>query len=117
LCLRIPTYVLIKSGRDRALARRAFADDLPAEIVRRYAKGRADHHSRNILDGNLDFVRELLLDGLLVQKGFLDRANLEMYLTRNRSPADFQYNEILQEHMCTEAWLRSWTTSSCATPG
>ena len=117
LCLRIPTYVLIRSGRDRALARRAFADDLPAEIVRRYAKGRADQHSRNILDANLSFVRELLLDGVLVQKGLLNRANLELYLTRDRSPADFQYNEILQEHVCTEAWLRSRITSSCATPG
>jgi asparagine synthase (glutamine-hydrolysing) len=117
LCLRIPTYVLIRSGRDRALARRAFADDLPAEIVRRYAKGRADQHYRNILDANLPFVRKLLLDGVLVQKGFLNRANLDLYLTRDRSPADFQYNEILQEHVCTEAWLRSWTTSSCATPG
>jgi asparagine synthase (glutamine-hydrolysing) len=117
LCLRIPTYVLIRSGRDRALARRAFADDLPPEIVRRYAKGRADRNSRNILDANLEFVRELLLDGVLVKKGFLNRANLELYLTRDRSPADFQYNEILQEHVCTEAWLRSVATSSCGTPG
>jgi asparagine synthase (glutamine-hydrolysing) len=117
LCLRIPTYVLIRSGRDRALARRAFAADLPAEIVRRYAKGRADQHYRNILDANLPFVRELLLDGVLVQKGFLNRANLDLYLTRDRSPADFQYNEILQEHVCTEAWLRSWATSSSAPPG
>ena len=82
LCLRIPTYVLIRSGRDRALARRAFANDLPAEIIARYAKGRADHHSRNILDANLAFVRELLLDGALVQKGLLNRTNLELYLTR-----------------------------------
>ena len=44
LCLRIPTYVLIRSGRDRALARRAFAADLPAEIVRALPKGRADQH-------------------------------------------------------------------------
>jgi asparagine synthase (glutamine-hydrolysing) len=110
LCLRIPTYVLIRSGRDRALARLAFANDLPAEIIARYAKGRADHHSRNILDANLTFVRELLLDGVLVQKGLLNRANLELYLTRDRSPADFQYNEILQEHLCTEAWLRTWIT-------
>jgi asparagine synthase (glutamine-hydrolysing) len=117
LCLRIPTYVLIRSGRDRALARRAFADDLPAEILRRYAKGRADQHSRNILDANLEFVRELLLDGILVRRGLLNRENLELYLTRDRSPADFQYNEILQEHVCTEAWLRSRLTSSCATPG
>jgi asparagine synthase (glutamine-hydrolysing) len=114
LCLRIPTYLLIRSGRDRALARRAFADDLPVEIVRRFAKGRADQHFRNVLDANLPFVRELLLDGVLVQKGLLNRVALEQYLTRERSPADYQYNEILQEHVCTEAWLRSWPTSSCA---
>jgi len=117
LCLRIPTYVLIRSGRDRAVARRAFERDLPPVIVRRQAKGRADQHVRNILDANLDFVRELLLDGLLVQRGFLNRAALELYLTRERSPADFQYTEILQEHACTEAWLRSWTTTSYSTAG
>jgi asparagine synthase (glutamine-hydrolysing) len=117
LCLRIPTYVLIRSGHDRALARQAFASDLPPEILRRFAKGRADQHFRDVLDANLPFVRELLLDGVLVQKGFLNRANLEQYLTRERSPADFQYNEILQEHVCTEAWLRSWSTSSSAIPG
>ena len=52
-----------------------------------------------------------------MQKGLLDRASLELYLTREQSPADFQYNEILQEHVCTEAWLRTWTTASCGTPG
>ena len=117
LCLRIPTYLLIESGRDRALARRAFTGDLPAEIVRRQAKGRADQHVRNILDGNLEFVREFLLDGVLVGRGLLNRAGLELYLTRDRSPADFQYSEILQEHICTEAWLRTWLTGSCAPAG
>ena len=117
LCLRIPTYLLIESGRDRALARRAFTDDLPAEIVRRQAKGRADQHVRNILDNNLEFVREFLLDGVLVGRGLLNRAGLELYLTRDRSPADFQYSEILQEHVCTEAWLRTWLTGSCAPAG
>ena len=117
LCLRIPTYLLIESGRDRALARRAFTGDLPDEIVRRQAKGRADQHVRNILDGNLEFVREFLLDGVLVGRGLLNRAGLELYLTRDRSPADFQYSEILQEHVCTEAWLRTWLTGSCAPAG
>jgi asparagine synthase (glutamine-hydrolysing) len=112
LCLRIPTYLLIESGEDRALARRAFANDLPEEIVRRRAKGRADQHIRNIMDANLDFVRELMLDGLLVREGILNREALELYLSRDRSPADFQYGEILQAHLCTEAWLRSWLTSS-----
>lgn len=117
VCMRIPTYLLIESGWDRALARRAFERDLPPEIIRRRAKGRADQHMRNILDANLDFVREMLLDGLLVQRGLLDRSALETYLTRERSPADFQYGEILQEHLCTEAWLRSWVTRSYATAG
>lgn len=106
LCLRIPSYVLIRGGRDRALARAAFSVDLPAAIVRRHAKGAADRHFRNVLDANLDFVRELLLDGLLVEHGLLDRTRLELYLTRERSPADFEYLAILQEYVCTEAWLR-----------
>jgi asparagine synthase (glutamine-hydrolysing) len=122
LCLRIPSYVFIRSGRDRALARRAFAPDLPGEIIRRYAKGRADEHARDILAANVTFVRELLLDGVLVRRGLLNRASLEQYLARDRAPedvdaADFQYNEILQEHICTEAWLRTWLTSSSGSPG
>jgi asparagine synthase (glutamine-hydrolysing) len=108
LCLRIPTYHLIHGGSDRALARRAFEADLPRQIVRRYAKGRADQNIRNILDANLPFVREILLDGILVRRGLLDRANLELYLSREDSPADFQYNEIVYEHVSTEAWLRKW---------
>jgi asparagine synthase (glutamine-hydrolysing) len=108
LCLRIPTYVLIRNGMDRATARRAFAPDLPPEIVKRRNKGRIDQHVRNILDDNLNFVRDLLLNGRLVKEGLLDRRNLELYLTRERSPADFQYAEILQEHLCIEAWLSRW---------
>jgi len=108
LCLRIPTYVLIKNGMDRATARRAFAPDLPPEIVKRRNKGRIDQHIRNVLDANLNFVRDLLLNGRLVKEGLLDRRNLELYLTRDRSPADFQYAEILQEHLCIEAWLSRW---------
>ncbi len=116
-CLRIPSYTLINSGQDRAIARRAFANDLPAEIVRRRAKGRADQHVRNIVDANLDFIRELLLDGLMVQRGLLNRDVLDRYLTRGSSPADYQYSEILQEHVCTESWLRRALTTASATAG
>ena len=106
LCLRMPTYMLIKSGRDRAVARRAFAGDLPEQTIRRIGKGRVDHHIRNVLDANLQFVREFLLEGILVREGLLNKRNLDDYLTRDRSPADHQYSEILQEHVSVEAWLR-----------
>ena len=112
LCLRMPSYLLIRSGRDRAIARRAFAPELPETIVKRTAKGRIDQYLRNILDLNLQFIREYLLDGVLVSKGLLNRNNLDTYLTKERSPADFQYNEILQEHLCVEAWLRRSLTNS-----
>ena len=108
LCLRTPTYVLIRNGMDRATARRAFAGDIPPEIAKRRSKGRIDQHVRNVLDANLDFVRDLLLNGRLVREGLLDRQSLELYLTRERSPADHQYAEILHEHLCTEAWLGRW---------
>jgi asparagine synthase (glutamine-hydrolysing) len=114
LCLRIPTYVLIKNRMDRATARRAFAPDLPPEIIKRRNKGRIDQHIRDVLDANLDFVRDLLLNGRLVKEGLLNRRNLEMYLTRERSPADFEYSEILQEQLCVEAWLASWLDSRAA---
>jgi asparagine synthase (glutamine-hydrolysing) len=111
LCLRTPTYVLIKYGMDRATARRAFAPDLPAEIVKRRNKGRIDQHVRNVVDANLPFIRDMLMNGRLVKERLLDRENLELYLTRERSPADFQYAEILHEHLCIEAWLSRWLDS------
>jgi asparagine synthase (glutamine-hydrolysing) len=108
LCLRIPTYVLIRNGMDRATARRAFAPDLPPQIIKRRNKGRIDQHIRDVMDANLNFVRDMLLNGRLVGEGLLHRRNLELYLTRERSPADFQYSEILQEQLCVEAWLSRW---------
>ncbi len=112
LCLSIPTYVLISGGWDRAIARRAFAQDLPAEIVQRSHKGSIDQYSRNLLDANLDFARELLLDGCLVREGLLDREQLERYLSGRQGLHDYEYNEILHEHLCTEAWLRRWSESA-----
>src|SRR5579872_4811275 len=114
LCLRIPTYVLMRNGTDRATARRAFAPDLPDTIVKRRNKGRVDQHVRNLLDNNLEFVRERLLDGQLVKERMLDRHELERYLDRGHSPADFQYTQILQFYLCGEMWLQRWSQAAAA---
>lgn len=115
LCLRIPSYVWISGGRDRSLVRQAFMSNLPATIIRRTQKGAIDRHNRKLLDENAQFLREMLLDGILVAHGLLDRAQLEATLSRARSPAGFEYNELLRQHLCTEVWLRRWLpTSSCA---
>jgi asparagine synthase (glutamine-hydrolysing) len=108
LCLRIPTYVAIAGGYDRSVARNAFASDVPMEIIRRRAKGGVSRHNTNVLDANLGLIREVLLDGRLVREGLLDREWLEIYLSRETSPADFEYHEILHQHLCTEVWLQRW---------
>ena len=76
LCLRIPTYVLTHAGWDRAVARRAFYDDLPPEIRNRRNKGGIEEHLRFTLEHNRGFLRELLLDGALVREGIVDRTRL-----------------------------------------
>ena len=108
LCLRIPSYVLMSGGWDRAVARRAFSGDLPKEIVERRAKGNINQHTRRIMDHNLEFLRNLLLDGVLVREGLLNRDNLDRCLTPEQSISDHQYTAILHHHLCTEAWLRRW---------
>jgi asparagine synthase (glutamine-hydrolysing) len=116
LCLRIPSYVWISGGRDRSLVRDAFAKYLPPAIVRRTRKGAIDRHNRKLMDANEAFLREMLLDGLLVKHGLLDRQKLESFLSRGPTPHGFEYNDVLRQHLCTEVWLRRWSvpTSSDA---
>jgi asparagine synthase (glutamine-hydrolysing) len=115
VCLRIPSYVWITGGRDRAIARRAFADVLPQAVVRRTQKGLIDRYNRTMLDENAAFISEMLLDGLLVKAGLLDRERLAACIRADASAGGFEYNEVLRQHLCTEVWVRRWaalTTSS-----
>jgi asparagine synthase (glutamine-hydrolysing) len=112
LCLRLPTYVLINSGWDRAIARRAFSDELPVEIIRRRAKGSSTMSAKKLFENNIPFMRELLLDGHLVRAGLLDKKKLEKSLSPGRPVDGLSFGEILIEHLCTEAWLRVWHESA-----
>ena len=115
VCLRIPSYVWITGGRDRSIARRAFTDVLPQAIVRRTQKGLVDRYNRRMLDENASFLREMLLDGLMVKEGLLVREVLEALMSQETSSSSFEYNQVLRHHLCTEIWLRRWaaiTTSS-----
>src|SRR5258706_1812747 len=57
LCLQLPTWVLTHGGRGRALARRAFATDLPKEVATSRSKGGMEEHLKTILLHNIDFAR------------------------------------------------------------
>lgn len=110
LCLRIPTYVLTQGGWDRAVARRAFYDDLPPEIRNRRHKGGIEEHLRLTLEHNRPLLRELLLDGALVREGIVDRGRLAEVLSGRATRIAAGSGEIL-EYAGFEAWLRRWEGS------
>ncbi|MDE2261333.1 MAG: hypothetical protein KGL45_02290, partial [Gammaproteobacteria bacterium] len=107
LCLRIPSYVLTHGGWDRAVARRAFYDDLPPEIRNRRHKGGIEEHLRLTLEHNRPFLQELLLDGALVREGIIDRARLAEVLSGRATPIAVGSGEVL-EYAGIEAWLGRW---------
>jgi asparagine synthase (glutamine-hydrolysing) len=110
LCLRLPSYVLTRGGRGRALARQAFAADLPPEIATRRSKGGMEEHIRAVLLDNLEFARGLLLEGELMRRGFIDRARVEALLCGPPATLASRAGEV---HVCLgiEAWLRHWPST------
>ncbi|MCC5617899.1 hypothetical protein LC605_23005 [Nostoc sp. CHAB 5836] len=107
LCLRLPTYLLIRGGRGRALARRAFAAELPKQIAARRSKGGTDDHIKAVLQNDHDFVCGLLLDGHLVRRGFINRARLEAALRGGPTTLDWSPG-LIHELVAVEAWLTRW---------
>ena len=105
LCLALPTWLLTKGGRGRALARRAFACDMPPEICNRLSKGGMQEHVATVLHRNLPLARGLLLDGHLVRQGILDRSRVEAAL-RGRLSAPGGHLSEIHECIAIEAWLQ-----------
>jgi asparagine synthase (glutamine-hydrolysing) len=112
-CLRIPTYLHVKGGWDRSIARRAFLHDLPSDIVARRSKGGRDEHAKEFFFNNLDFIRELLLFGHLANEGILDRRALEDALSGG--PAEVRTAiSLLEWTICAELWVHSWKSRAIA---
>jgi asparagine synthase (glutamine-hydrolysing) len=106
-CLRIPSWLWIDGGRDRSVARAAFADLLPAPILARRSKGRLESmFMRGYMDGRKQ-IEPLLLDGRLNEAGLLDREAIARYLRRPEQPRDAGYIRLL-ELSSAETWLRSF---------
>jgi asparagine synthase (glutamine-hydrolysing) len=111
VCIRTPTYHMAAGGMDRAVARRAFAQDLPRAIISRQGKAGLDSYVQRLLQGNLPYIRALLLDGHLVQQQLLDRQKVEAALASPRPRMGPELAELFVYHLSTEAWARSWSAS------
>jgi asparagine synthase (glutamine-hydrolysing) len=113
LCLRIPTYHLLRGGRERGLAREAFADRVPLEILRRRDKGSIVSHATEMIRQSEPFLRELLLDGALAGAGVIVRADLEPYIVQGQP---FREDHLMPLLACiaAEVWARRSSQSAAA---
>ena len=106
-CLALPASLLTVGGRERGLARRAFADRLPHDIIDRRSKGDMTKiYGRIILDG-LDVLRPWLIEGRLAALGVIDRAATETELTREALIWRGGYSTIMIA-AAFESWVRNW---------
>lgn len=105
-CLSIPSWAWFAGGRDRAIARAAFASRLPAEVVWRRGKGRLESMCAAAYLRQRPLLRALLLGGRLAEQGLLDRAAIESYLAHDLAEGDFDYFRLI-EIGDIERWVRS----------
>lgn len=106
-CLGLSTPQLTLGRRDRALARLAFQDRLPPEILHRRSKGELTAFFGRMIADGLEDLRPWLLDGRLAALGIIDRRGAEAALTRDALIRFGDYPDILLAALF-EGWVRAW---------
>lgn len=106
LCLSIPSWVWMSGGRDRAIAREAFARRLPGEVVWRRGKGRIESILAPAYLAQRPALHDLLLGGRLASAGLIDCDAIKDYLGADLALGDFAYYRLL-EIADVERWVRS----------
>lgn len=114
LALGLSVPLLTDDGRgDRRLARAAFADRLPPEILHRRSKGEMTAYFGRQAAASIPFLRNHLLEGRLAARGLIDRGRTEALLDPDRllwkgSVPDFTMAAV------TESWVRRWEAFTAA---
>ena len=104
-CLKVPSWMWIAEGRNRAIARDAFADVLPPDILHRRSKGTFMNYSGAVYRQNKSRLREYLLTGQLEGHGLLDTDSLRQFFDRELGTRDDRFMRIFD--LCAvENWIR-----------
>jgi len=104
-CLKVPSWMWIAEGRNRAVARDAFADVLPPEILHRRSKGTFMNYSGAVYRQNKSRLREYLLAGQLEGQNLLDTDSLRQFFDRDLAIRDDRFMRIFD--LCAvENWIR-----------
>ncbi len=105
LCLSIQSWQWVADGHDRAVARRAFAGDLPPATSGRHSKGGPGGFYRQIVEERRGAMMNHLLEGHLCAKGLLDRRAIEAFFARPIDVQGFDYIRMLTL-TDAESWVR-----------
>jgi asparagine synthase (glutamine-hydrolysing) len=108
LCLRIPVFTLFHEGRDRGLARLAFAEEVPRRILQRQWKDRAPRAFEELVRRNRKFIRDLMLNGELCGHNFLNADSIDSVLSGDFHDKRVLASEIFR-YLNLELWLRHFT--------
>jgi asparagine synthase (glutamine-hydrolysing) len=105
-CLRIPSWLWFAQGRNRSVARAAFAGLLPATVTGRRTKAAFDSLGARIIRLNARRLRSMLLDGVLVKEGIADPDGIDRAFR-----GDIADGEVVAELLGiadVEAWASGW---------
>lgn len=113
LCLSIPSWLWIEGGRDRAIARQAFADILPDQLIRRSSKGGPGGFVQQIYRANADLIKSIIRNGKLVRNGYIDLG----YVNAADDPTwrGSSRAQRLLQFAATENWIAYWEGRTTST--
>jgi asparagine synthase (glutamine-hydrolysing) len=105
-CLRIPSWMWISGGQNRAVARTAFSERLPREVLNRRSKGNFMNYTFAVYRQNKEKISRFLLDGHLCSHGLLDTHKLNLFLESPPPARDQSFMRIFDLCMI-ENWVRN----------
>jgi asparagine synthase (glutamine-hydrolysing) len=100
-----------RDGLNRVIARDAFTEMLPIEIIQRRSKGTPDSFIVEIFEANRPKIRSMLADGLLASHNIIDLPAILPVLDDPRPAHGSAYRRIMA-FADVEAWARAWSGTS-----
>lgn len=101
----IPAWRWCAGGQNRVVARAAFADMLPSEIIERRSKGTPDGVAAAVFERHHRQIGAFLCEGLLASNAIIDREAIASACARDGPVRGYDYIRLLS--LCdVEAWVR-----------
>lgn len=107
LCLQIPSWLWVRGGRDRAVARAAFRGLVPDNVLDRRSKGTLESLFVKGYMANRNAIGSFIAEGRLAEQRIVDADAVIHCIRQPNAPTDGDYIRLL-EVAAIEQWLRSF---------